>query len=196
MRHFAAIIMTLLFMTFFVALPRFARSAGGEAVVENNDVKVSLAVNEGPLSTQSTLHVIIENISKKPQNHFEERYSWGYGNLSLQWTDAQGKTGAVTRVPRGWNKNFPATVVLQPGEALVREISFDPKLWEGWPAIKGQTLLTVMVTYRATGKPAMPNVVGWIGTVTSKEQPITIWRPAAPISARISADSPKAEVCR
>src|SRR5690242_19112612 len=92
---------------------------------DSPDVKVSLAVPEGYKTSSSPLHVIIENVGTKPQQHFEEWNSWGHGILSVEWADAAGNHGAVSKVPGGWDRNGPSTVAVEPGEALVREITFD-----------------------------------------------------------------------
>ena len=58
------------------------------------------------------------------------------------------------------------TVTLQPGEALVREISFDPQLWQGWPEITSGTKLQLKVIYQTAPD---PKVDSWSGKVSSKE---------------------------
>jgi hypothetical protein len=183
MRHLTALIIALLFVALFFAVrPRSVRSQGAVILSEKPDVKVSLAVVEGGRqSAASAFRVIIENISDKPQSHFDEWNSWGYYNLSLQWTNADGKTGTVAKVPRGWDQNGPNVTILQPGEALVREVSFDPKLWQGWPVGTGSITLTLKVTYNSTGEPKILNsATGWTGMVVSKEQTVVILRPIAP----------------
>ncbi|MFI5380151.1 MAG: hypothetical protein ACHRHE_12705 [Tepidisphaerales bacterium] len=181
MRHLATLILMLLLVTFFAVPQRSARSEGDVRRAEIPEVKVSLAVVErGRQSTGSPLHMIIENVSKQPQSHFDEWNSWGYGNVTLDWTDAQGHTGTVTKVPGAWTRNGPTTTILQPGEALVREVSFDPKLWQGWPAITNFTTLTLKAGYRSTGEPQVSNsAAGWTGTVNSKERTVIVWQPAA-----------------
>jgi hypothetical protein len=180
MRYFPAFFVTLILVALLAAIPRSGRCQD-EAVPPNKpDVKVSLAVVEGHQSS-TPQRVIIENISDKPQSHFDEWNSWGYGNLTLQWTDAEGRTGTIAKVPGAWDQNGPSTTVLQPGEALVREITDDPKLWQGWPGGNGSITLTVKVTYQSTGEPKIAgSAAGWTGTVTSKEKTISIWRPVAP----------------
>ena len=170
MRYLASLIITVSTVMFLSAVPRAARSDNQVGIAKKTDVKVSLAVVEGYKTTNSPLHVIIENISDKPQRHFEEWNSWGYGNLTLEWTDANGKTGNVAKVPGSWDKNGPSTVVLKPGEALVREISFDSKLWHGWAAIASGTKLRLKVTYRSAGR---PDSDGWTGEVDAQEKTVT-----------------------
>jgi hypothetical protein len=185
MRHHAVLVIALLFVVSFLVHPRFVFAEDARILVEKPDVKISLAVPErGRQIATSPLHVIIQNISDKPQSHFDEWNSWGYGNLSLHWTDSDGKTGTVTKVARGWDRNGPTVTTLQPGEALVREISFDPELWHGWPEATGEFTLTVIVTYRATGDPVVPNAAaGWTGTVSSNKRAVIIWRPNVSVSA-------------
>jgi hypothetical protein len=170
MRYMASLNIVLLAILFLTAVPFAARSDNQVGIAKKTGVKVALAVIEGYQTTKSPLHVIIENISDKPQRHFEEWNSWGYGNLKLEWTDGNGKTGTVAKVPGSWDKNGPSTVVLEPGEALVREISFDSKLWHGWPAIAYGTKLRLKVTYRSAGR---PNSDGWTGEVDTQETTVT-----------------------
>jgi hypothetical protein len=170
MRYFAALTITVLAIMFLGAVPPSAPSDNKVGIAKKPDVKVSLAEVEGYDTTKSPLHVIIENISEKPQSHFEEWNSLGYGNLTLEWRDANGKTGNVAKVPGRWDRNGPTTVVLEPGEALVREISFDSKLWQGWPAIAYGTKLRLKVIYHSAGR---PDSDGWTGEVAAQEKTVT-----------------------
>ena len=162
---------------FLAAISRPAHSQDAAPRPARPELKVMLAVVEPHFNTTAALHVIIENISPKPQGHFDEWNSWGYNNLTLQWTDAQGRKGTVTKVPREWDQNGPTTTILQPGRALVRDISFDPKLWQGWPVINNDTKLTVKVTYHAAFDPPLGPLPAWTwtGTITSGEQAITVY---------------------
>jgi hypothetical protein len=170
MRYIAALTIMLLAVMFLTAVPYTACSENQVGIAKKTDVKVALAVVEGYQTTKSALHIIIENISDKPQRHFEEWNSWGYGNLTLEWTDANGKTGNVAKVPGSWDRNGPSTVILEPGEALVREITFDSKLWHVWPAIAYGTKLRLKVTYRSAGR---PDADGWTGEVHTQEKTVT-----------------------
>lgn len=153
--------------------PATAR-AGAAAPIP--DLKISLAVQED----SAYLHIIIENTSNKPQRHFDEWNSWGYFNITLRWTDRDGKSGTVTKVPRGWDRNYPSTVTLPPGDMLVREVPLPSPAWQGWPDRGG--ILKVKATYHQQksddpGEPADPLV--WVGSATSREQIVSI--PPKPI---------------
>jgi hypothetical protein len=149
-----------------ILVPSSARSESDGDIRKKADVRVLLAVTEGGQATKSPLHVIIENVGDKPQSHFEEWNSWGYGNVTVEWTDASGKSGTVAKVPGRFTKNYPSTVTLQSGEALVREISFDPQLWKGWPEIASGTKLQLKVIYQTAPD---AKVSSWTGRVSSKE---------------------------
>ena len=73
--------------------------------------------------------------------------------------------------PKTWKRlDVPMPAKPGPGEALVREISFDPKLWHGWPAIAYGTKLRLKVTYRSAGR---SDAAGWTGEVHAQEQTVT-----------------------
>ncbi|MBC8065873.1 MAG: hypothetical protein H7Y17_13655 [Chlorobia bacterium] len=156
-----------LLLTLYSSQVRSKEDAAAPA--KGPDIRVLLAVPEGHGTTKSPLHVIIQNLTDKPQSHFEEWNSWGYGNLTVEWTDTEGKTGTVKKVPGGWDRNGPSTIALPPSEALVREISFDPKLWDGWPDLPYGSRLTLKVIYQCVPAPKAP---AWSGKVASKEQSV------------------------
>lgn len=159
----------LLLVVSLLLIPSSARSEKDGAIAKKADVRVLLAVTEGAHATKFPLHVIIENVGDKPQSHFQELNSWGYGNVSVEWTDAGGKAGTIAKVPGIFTVNYPSTVTLQPGEALVREISFDPQLWKGWPEIPSGTKLQLKVIYQTAPD---PKVSSWTGKVSSKGQTV------------------------
>jgi hypothetical protein len=169
MRGAIALSFLVLLCGVLTSAPPIASSELDRSAEEEPNVKVSLAVPEGYKTVSSPLHVIIENVGNTPQQHFEEWNSWGYGNLSVEWSDESGNEGTVSKVPGSWDRNGPTTVTLQPGDALVREISFDEKLWRGWPKIKYETTLTLKVVYRAESHQDSP---GWIGTVEAKSRAV------------------------
>jgi len=173
MRYLSVVAVIIFFAAALIAIPRGARSDGVGAA-KKPDVKIAMAVVERFQRTDRPLRVIIENVSDKPQQHFDEWNSWGYFNLTLEWTDASGKTGTVRKVARSWTRNFPSTTTLKPGEALVREITFDPKVWQGWPDISERTKLALKVSYHVAPR---PDADGWTGAINSEEQTVTIEPP-------------------
>ena len=159
---------------------RFASSASPTAETPKSDVKVIIAVREYLReSKKNPIQVVIENTSDNPQAHFDEWNSWGYYNLTLAWTDRKGNTGVVEKVPNNWDKNAASTTILKPGDALVREISFD-SVWKGWP--DDLTDVTIQAVYQSKVRKddlpmfARERVTPWIGTARSKAQAVSIQR--------------------
>lgn len=73
--------------------------------------------------------VVIHNDSSKPQKLWDENCSAGYGNVTLEVTEIDGKSLPEPLIVRRsvgvWRSNRIHTVVLQPGESAVREIHMD-----------------------------------------------------------------------
>jgi hypothetical protein len=78
-------------------------------------------------------YIVLTNASGKLIRLWKEWCSWGYSNLSFEVTDEKGRSVAVTKSQRDWNKNFPDWEVIPPGGHQVREINFDPTTWENSP---------------------------------------------------------------
>jgi hypothetical protein len=141
----------------------------------SDGLKIIFWDDDGLITTNRSLHVLVRNVSGKPQWLYEEWNSWGYSSISLQWTDEQGHSGIVAKLDADFTKNFPSTKLLEPGGEIVRSISFDPKIWSGWPPITCQTRLTVKVIYDTIGCENPRARKAWIGSVTSDERTFEIW---------------------
>jgi hypothetical protein len=151
--------------------PRFAGAAPGP-----DAVRVSIALTEGSLTegnrtTESPLFVIIENVSTAPQQHFEEWNSWGYGNVEIAWQADDQRTGVARKVPGVFTRNIPTTITLQPGDLFVRQVTFDPDLWQGWPEMPHSTRWELTATYRSIDD---RQVGAWSGEVKSPPRSILI----------------------
>jgi hypothetical protein len=166
MRLTSTILCALLFIPLI-----WLSSMRADEVVPPSNLQVSLAVSEGYGQAEKPLHAIIQNTGDQPQQHFEEWNSWGYGNLMLQWTDESGKIGTMKKIAKGWNRNHPTTVTLLPGEALVREITFDPERWEGGPAIRRGMKLRLQVLYQSKPEKDVPV---WVGKSSSPARDVVM----------------------
>jgi hypothetical protein len=78
----------------------------------------------------SQFHVVVTNVSSEPERLWDDRFSWGYGNLSFESMDDEGRHQNIVKKARSWWGNVPACFVLQPNELLVIDVVFDPKVWE------------------------------------------------------------------
>src|SRR5262249_14768882 len=95
-------------------------------------------------------HVVLTNVSDKPQNVWREWCSWRYFNLTFEITDEHGKkTIAKKRNNNGWPRNCPDWVTLEPGETMVIDVEADNKKdWEGFPFPEdGKQTVTMRAVY-------------------------------------------------
>lgn len=131
-------------------------------------------------------HVLLTNTSAEPVTLFEEWNSWGYYGLLFEMTYADGRKVRVSRGLRAWTRNFPSTITLAPQGYYVFEVSFD----ESWThsvrtepyagqgiACRMRAIYTIAPLdsldkqHSFLGRGVHP----WSGTVTSDEQPYTVW---------------------
>ena len=76
-------------------------------------------------------HVVITNVSDKPQRIWETWNSWGWYNLTFNMLDNRGNTlYTLKKKPRGWSKNFPSFIRLNPGECFIIDVYLKRSDWE------------------------------------------------------------------
>jgi len=93
------------------------------------------------------LQVVIENTSATPQGIIDEWNSWGYFNLTLDYTLPNGiRKSMAKKHDVIWTMNYPSFTTLQPGQCLVRDVFFDPKIWSGLPEVTKDTVVSVTAT--------------------------------------------------
>jgi len=146
-----------------------------------NDVKVGFAHTQEearPVSVLATAPFMVSfyNAAAKPVTLLSDHCSWGYESLSFEITNPAGKHYSVRRTPRGWDKNYPMPVVIQPGDVLVRSVNFADGSWRGMPpgiagSAKGWKIQAILAV-----RPERIILEGrfWTGTATSA------WANAAP----------------
>ncbi len=79
----------------------------------------------------SHFHVVLKNESDTSINLWEEWNSWGYFGLSFVVKDETGKEHIMKKKMRGWDKNAPTTVTLDPGDMYVFDVRYQGEEWEG-----------------------------------------------------------------
>ena len=117
-------------------------------------------------------HVVVTNVSGQPIRVWSERCSWGYSNLSFQLTDDAGRSVEVSKVRRAWTKNAAVTEIIPPGGHYVREVTFDPQTWYGWPLPEANehkaVRMKAIYDIRPEGLTTKRGV--WTGQVSSPEE--------------------------
>jgi len=117
------------------------------------------------------LNVVIENTSATPQGVIDEWNSWGYFNLTLEYTFPNGvRKSIVKKNDFAWTKNNLTFTTLQPGQCLVRDVFFDPKIWSGLPEVTKDTVVSVTASLKQEENGA--NI--WHGSVQSAPVQVTV----------------------
>ncbi len=97
-------------------------------------------------SDKRPFYVVLTNKSGIVQHLWEEWNSWGYYNLSFEFTDSTNKTWLVKRGDWAFTINAPGWFSLDPGETHVFSVTF-PSNWQDLPKAEGPP--HVFVTLRA-----------------------------------------------
>ena len=129
---------------------------------------------------QPTQHfdVVVTNVSDRPVRLWREWCSWGYFSLSFVATGEDGKSVAVRKKPRGWDRNYPDATIVNPGDHFIFEVSFDDAIWQDSPLPEKSRSRTVRLKaeYAVEGDVQSEKLGVWTGRVSSPEARFTIWR--------------------
>lgn len=115
-------------------------------------------------------YVLLSNVSSQPQNVWEDWNSWGYQAISFELTTADGKKHVVSKRQQEFTRNFPSTVVIEPGEHQVFVIHFD-EWWEIQPPISktDETPITLKAIYEVSPTPESAQYKAWTGRLQSRD---------------------------
>ncbi|MDD5584794.1 MAG: hypothetical protein PHV55_07045 [Candidatus Omnitrophica bacterium] len=132
------------------------------------------------LNNKPELHVILKNISDKPQKIWSESYSWGYENLSFEMI-LDGKRVLIEKKPREWEKNFPDYWTILSGEYFVFDVSLTSEEWN-FPSIEeASKIAELKAVYRNTSNSFKTGTEGnyegfWTGRIESEPLEVTLYR--------------------
>ena len=120
-------------------------------------------------------YVILTNESKDAQAVFEYWNSWGYQNVSFQFTTEAGEKFTASKRSQFFTVNFPSTFLIMPGEHLFYPIKLDQE-WEIKPDFKkeGETKISLKAIYQVTATPEATEHKVWLGRVESKVYELTV----------------------
>lgn len=141
-------------------------------------LKIGIAVPERGVvvvtDDESHFHVVIQNVSDKPQKIIDEWNSWGYFNLCFEFTTPAGEKKVMEKLGRDWSKNFLTTTTLQPGEVLVRDVFLSDTIWSNLPVMgKDDAKVRLRAIFEQKLEQADEKVDMWQGRITSADQEIT-----------------------
>ena len=115
-------------------------------------------------------YVLLSNVSKQPQAVWEDWNSWGYQAISFELLTADGKKHVVSLRPQRFTKNYPSTVIIEPGECQVYVMRFDES-WEVHPPIPktDELSITLKAIYEVLPTPESAEYKAWTGRLESHD---------------------------
>lgn len=136
-------------------------------------VSTPQGIREVSLDRYPQLHVLIKNISPQPQRLWKDWNTWGYFNLSLEWT-AAGRTFLINRLtPRAWDGDFPDFWLLAPGETVVLVVDMSSGQWQGFPDLYGESVsATLKATYVNKSDELATAFEVWVGKLETAPIPV------------------------
>jgi hypothetical protein len=120
-------------------------------------------------------YIVLTNVSKQPQSVWEDWNSWGYQAISFELVTEDGKKYIISRAPEGFDKNFPSTYTVAPGEHQVFAIRLD-KWWETHPSLPkiSEIPVTLKAIYEVSPTPEAAQFRVWTGHLESHNYNFTL----------------------
>jgi hypothetical protein len=141
------------------------------------------------ISIYSPFCVVLTNVTDHNLIIWKEWCSWGYFNLTFEFTGKDGQAVQVRKKDRNWSKNFPAPYVVEAGKHFVLVVNLKED-WQGTEKLDGP--MTMKAIYKNTNeafpgeKPNPQNKIpddmqklidtAWVGQVESEPMQVTIAR--------------------
>jgi hypothetical protein len=161
-----------------LAAPAFT---AGDAPKPELTVSIAAPENHGSRSIiinqpDSHFHVVVTNVSDKPQKLWREWCSWGYYDLSFKCINSLGEESVVVKQPREWTKNYPDWQSIPPGESLVIDV-YPSRDWKDFPLpAKGKEIkVRLQAVYEIKPDEQTKKEGVWTGKVESQMQEYTIY---------------------
>jgi hypothetical protein len=124
----------------------------------------------------SEFHVLLKNISGKPQRIWREWCSWGRHNLSFELT-IEGEKMLITKTVISYLKNYPDDEVIDPNEFVVFDVFIASGGWLNLPKIKeGQNRLMgeLKAIYEIAPEAEAKELGVWTGKIESAPVKVTV----------------------
>jgi hypothetical protein len=120
-------------------------------------------------------YVVLTNITSEPQRVFESWNMWGYKAITFELLTEDGQRAVVSRKDKDFDKNYPSTFIVPPGEHYVYTIEFTNEDWVVAPNLRFSNAEAVVVHLKAIYQltPTRESLEAgkriWIGRVESKD---------------------------
>ena len=120
-------------------------------------------------------YVVLTNTTSEPQSVFEAWNGWGYKAITFELLTEDCQRVVVSRKDKDFDKNYPSTFIVPPGENYVYTIALTNEDWTAVPSLRFSNVEAVAVhlkaIYQLTPTRASRKVGKriWIGRVESND---------------------------
>ena len=164
----------------FVCYPLHAEDAPKKSPIT---IAIAIPVHHGhrSLNEADHFHVTVTNTSEKSIRLWMDRFSWGNHNLSFQLIDDEGKVMTIKKKVRGWTKNYPDWLQLEPGESYVLNVDFfsetGKEIWENVPVASDvkPRIVKMKAIYETIADDESRKTDVWAGMIESAVGTYAIW---------------------
>jgi hypothetical protein len=140
------------------------------------------------ISIHDPFYVVLTNATDHDLNVWKEWCSWGYFNLSFEFTGKNGQVFHVKKKDTGFTVNVPDGYVVKSGKHFVLGVTLKSQDWLGTENLDGPMSLKALYENtnagypgekpKSSGDPKMDALIksGWVGKVESDPIQVTITR--------------------
>jgi hypothetical protein len=120
-------------------------------------------------------YVVLTNTTSEPQRVFEAWNMWGYKAIAFECLTEDGQRAIVSRKDQDFDKNYPSTSIVPPGEHYVYAIEFTNQNWTMAPSLRFSKAEAVVVHLKAiyqltpTRESQKLGKKIWVGRAESKD---------------------------
>jgi hypothetical protein len=141
------------------------------SVVPNSSFADGQWISMGKASP-APFYVVLTNTTTLPQKVFESWNSWGYQAISFELVTASGQRVVISGKNQDFDKNFPSTFIVPPGEHQVYMVRLNEEDWKVAPELRFANVepLSVNLTaiYQLAPTPEARRENVWVGRAESK----------------------------
>ncbi|MBK1829801.1 hypothetical protein JIN77_03630 [Verrucomicrobiaceae bacterium R5-34] len=120
-----------------------------------------------------TFYIILHNTSGKDLRLWRDWCSWGYDNLRLEATLADGQVVRLSKRAKEWDKNYPDVFTVAAGKSYVLEVHLGGQLWQGVKQLPEEPFQLV-VHYQIDPSKEGERRKIWIGKLRSEPLTVTL----------------------
>ena len=118
------------------------------------------------ITSKNSFKVSLKNISTEKIRFWNTNNSWGYSALFFTIKNNDGKTFTVNKEPRGWRKNSPTFIEIEPNNNYVFNVAFSDNTWKIPELSPGKYTIQANISITEDSKSKQLNI--WTGNINSE----------------------------